>query len=332
MRGIDSDKQIMGGVSLCRIQEVKRINWVDWFKVIGIFLIVIGHTYLSEEGIIFFLFTFHVPLFFFVSGYLEKRTPCCERTYLIKIFNTLIIPYIIWNILSVFFATPITWKGILLFLAGLSIWNAASWFIGVLIIIKLSALLFNNKHYIAFALYMALLIVFQYFGKKLPFFANLAFMYLPFFYLGMLGHNFINKLYERNGKRSVANVVFFVAGIVLLLMIFYFTPIPHTHRVVDFSPYIVLYWLSGIVGCFTLLFFSFSLDKFILKRITSISTATLFIMCSHYEIIQLATKWISHNYNNESALLFSIVFFGVQCMFVPLVLKHAPILAGRQRK
>ena len=90
--------------------EQNRINWVDYYKAFSIFLIVIGHSILQHAQLIHLLFLFHVPLFFFISGYLEKTESCNTKKYLSRIFYALVIPYFLWNILCVVFHLPITIK------------------------------------------------------------------------------------------------------------------------------------------------------------------------------------------------------------------------------
>lgn len=51
----------------------QRINWIDWAKVFAIYLVVLGHllSKTGREGYIFnFIYSFHMPFFFFISGYL----------------------------------------------------------------------------------------------------------------------------------------------------------------------------------------------------------------------------------------------------------------------
>ena len=65
-----------------------RKNWIDWMKSIVIFLILYGH--LFSYGYTY-VYTFSVPLFFFISGYLCK----IETDYKIfwkKVFYNLILP------------------------------------------------------------------------------------------------------------------------------------------------------------------------------------------------------------------------------------------------
>lgn len=54
--------------------ENKRLAWVDWMKALLILLVVIGHTclYSQESFLTPFIYLFHIPAFFFVSGYLQS--------------------------------------------------------------------------------------------------------------------------------------------------------------------------------------------------------------------------------------------------------------------
>jgi acyltransferase len=71
-----------------------RINWIDWSKSICIFLVVLGHTHLKESQsyIIQYIYTFHMPLFFMLSGLLCKKY-FFYRRLIKKDFIYLIIPY-----------------------------------------------------------------------------------------------------------------------------------------------------------------------------------------------------------------------------------------------
>ncbi|MDB4835410.1 acyltransferase family protein [Cyclobacteriaceae bacterium] len=73
-----------------------RESWVDYAKSIGIMLIVFGHLP-NTTTVVKFLWTFHVPLFFFISGYLfsEGRN---TSDVLKKTVLRLIIPYFVMYI------------------------------------------------------------------------------------------------------------------------------------------------------------------------------------------------------------------------------------------
>lgn len=72
-----------------------RIEWIDWAKTIGIFLMVLGHGGLVDKGCVQLIFSFHMPLFFIISGMLYKNRPFIDAIK--KGGKTLLIPYLIIN-------------------------------------------------------------------------------------------------------------------------------------------------------------------------------------------------------------------------------------------
>lgn len=78
-----------------------RIQWLDFAKVFGIWIVVYGHTpnHLFGE----YISSFHMPLFFMISGYLYKIRKIREE--FIHGFRTLIVPYLLFNLLLMPFCT-----------------------------------------------------------------------------------------------------------------------------------------------------------------------------------------------------------------------------------
>lgn len=72
----------------------QRVLWIDWIKIIGIYLIVLGH--MSAPGNDF-IYVFHVPLFFITSGYLAQKADSM-KVCVSKMYMRLIIPSIVWLI------------------------------------------------------------------------------------------------------------------------------------------------------------------------------------------------------------------------------------------
>lgn len=86
------------------MQEEKREVWVDLVKFWGILAIYVGH-FGNEAGWLYqFVFTYHVPLFFFVSGFFgNSEGKYTIKEYFIKKVNTLVIPYFFLGILNIGF-------------------------------------------------------------------------------------------------------------------------------------------------------------------------------------------------------------------------------------
>ena len=75
-----------------------RYVFIDNAKAIGIVLIVIGHSKGLSDYMVRLLFSFHVPLFFFISGFLLKPGKLEESVYgnAKKILRTLAWPYFLF--------------------------------------------------------------------------------------------------------------------------------------------------------------------------------------------------------------------------------------------
>lgn len=73
-----------------------RIDWIDHARAIGICLVVLGHTAGLPAYAMQLIYSFHMPLFFFISGYLLKPEylQLSPAGYLGRLWRTLVVPYI----------------------------------------------------------------------------------------------------------------------------------------------------------------------------------------------------------------------------------------------
>ena len=79
-----------------------RIKYLDVAKFIGIFCIFLGHFGTSAGNAYWFVFTFHVPLFFFLSGCAENLSADIPLyKYVLKNIKTILIPCYLFAIISV---------------------------------------------------------------------------------------------------------------------------------------------------------------------------------------------------------------------------------------
>lgn len=81
-----------------------RLLWIDWLKSILISLVVVGHSIqfsdvsFERNWIFRFIYSFHMPLFFFVSGYLSFKSEFSIRELPRKL-KRLLLPFFSWAIL-----------------------------------------------------------------------------------------------------------------------------------------------------------------------------------------------------------------------------------------
>jgi Fucose 4-O-acetylase and related acetyltransferases len=83
------------------MEKIYRISWIDNLKGIGVIFIIFGHSISCPDFLIDYLFSFHVPLFFFIAG-MNFNSLLLEdfNIFLKKRVKRLLIPYIFFNMLS----------------------------------------------------------------------------------------------------------------------------------------------------------------------------------------------------------------------------------------
>lgn len=78
----------------------ERIDWIDYAKALGVFLVIMGHTY-KGYSFIGWIYSFHMPLFFFLSGITLKIEQISCKEFLKKRVKSLLIPYILYSIVYI---------------------------------------------------------------------------------------------------------------------------------------------------------------------------------------------------------------------------------------
>ncbi|MFZ3132293.1 MAG: acyltransferase family protein [Desulfosporosinus sp.] len=90
--------------------NVEHLEWVDVLKGLGILTVVWGHSG-SQNAV--YMFWFHMPLFFFVSGYLYRYKP--QQTglaYVQRKAKRLLVPYVFYLLLITLMMFSVNiWKG-----------------------------------------------------------------------------------------------------------------------------------------------------------------------------------------------------------------------------
>ncbi len=80
----------------------KRIIWIDKIRTFSIICIVLGHTIVYSKNLYFlqqYLYSFHVPIFFVVSGFLLYENKENKIYFVKKEFKKNIIPYFLFSFL-----------------------------------------------------------------------------------------------------------------------------------------------------------------------------------------------------------------------------------------
>ena len=80
----------------------QRIQWLDNLRAIAIFLVVLGHTAGLSETVEKLIFSFHMPIFFWISGLFAKESIRDEtvKEFISKRWRKRLIPYAAFSAIS----------------------------------------------------------------------------------------------------------------------------------------------------------------------------------------------------------------------------------------
>lgn len=73
------------------LQTIKRIEWIDTAKGIGLLLVMFGHLHVPYMST--WIYTFHMPLFFFLSGVVFSGGKYSFKEFCIRRVKSLVVPY-----------------------------------------------------------------------------------------------------------------------------------------------------------------------------------------------------------------------------------------------
>ncbi|MGQ7945109.1 acyltransferase family protein [Flavobacterium sp. WC2509] len=216
----------------------EHIEYIDFQKGICILLVVFGHllqantTESCHHPIFSFVYSFHMPLFMFVSGYIGYKTYNVNNIWeaisgLVKKTRSLLLPYFIWPLIvyNLFLVNEYDFNIWTQFIDLLTRWSPL-WFLWDLFLfyvlytiflliyinVKLKKTIFID--FFAFFLFISMLLALRYF--QLPFLTDLDsyILYCLFFFGGM----FVSK-YTLISKLILNKSVFFISFTLFLVMV-----------------------------------------------------------------------------------------------------------------
>ena len=81
----------------------EREKWIDIAKGWGVFLVILGHMPSLPSEFRAWIFSFHMPLFYFLSGRTYKVKELSLKTYICKQARGLLVPYFAYSAIFIFF-------------------------------------------------------------------------------------------------------------------------------------------------------------------------------------------------------------------------------------
>ncbi len=320
--------------------EIQRVNWIDWSKVFAIYLVALGHL-LNENGMEGymhnFIYLFHMPFFFFISGYLFKIKEDNFRPFLKQSFKSLIIPYILLNLIGNAFLSP-TWylsrqwpvEQLFYFLTADGHGEPGpTWFLVCLLWVRLLSFYIVRLSNLSKAIIIIFSILFAYnFPYHLYWRFDSALMALPFFIAGfMLKNKTFNNIFEKGG------ILFLCITIVSA----YFMGDTNVY-LRSFGNYSLLYYPCAFSGIFMLISFCSLLNRYNIMIIRTLSSGTILIMALH-GIVFLYVKTFLKHLSLDYVLMttpgkFMLSLIALLFLYYPIIWlqNHYPIVMGGRGK
>lgn len=285
-----------------------RLYFIDNMKAIGIILVVLGHAKWLNEDIVKFIYSFHMPLFFFLSGYLASVIPVSTKENLTAVSKRLLIPfvffflisYILWLPLHLFGsgqASQIPWYApVIDFIYSYSTSfhiNGVLWFfpslITVVLIDRLILCKLHNLLALAISLVVSAFVVFEFsrWDIALVWSIDTALVALLFFMLGKTISKYGFCMHNIVSVKSTS-IIALCTG----LLLFFLMDLNEGKldlRSLAFGEIPVLYYANAILGICFVFCLSYLLPQN--KMLTTIAMSTLTIFPIHSILFRFLTKF-----------------------------------------
>ncbi len=248
-----------------------RIAWIDMAKGYGMIAVIIAH--LCKGPLNEWIYTFHMPLFFFLSGYVFSNK-CKFDAFINKKAKALLIPYfslgipmVVFSFLlklredkfTVDFAIDLV-KDFVLQRRKWTLWYIACLFFLNIIFYLITKFAKKNisKTVIVIGVAFVGLLYYESGGKPLPWNIDACFTAMPFFFVGNIFKQFKDKTEKISSKKSISVLLFVVFG--LINVVFGYLNIKTTGKGLEMfdSEYAnpLFTYLSAFAGIFAVIIFS----------------------------------------------------------------------------
>lgn len=283
--------------------NTNRQHYIDILRGIGMIFVVYGHIIRIWPDRSY-IWTFHMPLFFFISGLIFQPTKYNTiKAFILRRSIFLLIPYILFYILCVpmwggftllytgnLSVIDITKEYLLMFVGNMTNSGGALWFLPCLFVTELIYWNINNyfRQYLQLPISLLLMTIGYFLLKAnitLPFGINIALLSLPFYSIAYLSKNYIKKWKDKN----------LTSWIVSLILLFSIQLFLFKYSGLDLALFyiknIVTYIPMALSGILFYLIISFIINKnFILEWI---GKNTLVILAFHSYVYKIILWGIS---------------------------------------
>lgn len=291
-----------------------RIEWIDLCKALAICLVLLGHTLKNSISEVY-IYGFHMPLFFLLSGLVLSDKDRPFKIFIKKRFNSLILPFIFFYLLTYFYWLAFErnfrsfdiewWRPLLgLFYAAnwkdLMIHNGILWFLPCLFMVELEYQLIKRMGggNVQLISVLALAIIGYHIKTVLPWCLNISFVVLQFYYVGVILRPILIKsksIFEDGHK----NTWFYLGAMIISALIYMYLQYKYQVKVNLVSNSVTnvgLFQVISYLGIFSMIAFCKIWNPKLSKKMwLFIGSNTLVIFALHQPILRIV-RFISAKY------------------------------------
>ena len=337
----------------------KRIEWIDYAKVIGIWLVIFGHIINSgrpmEKELWILIYSFHMPFFFFVSGLLFSTKDMTFRPFLKSKIKSLIVPYVLLNVLCLTLSIPLyvfsnvfptadihSFTDDLLNLMDGKLGSAfapPSWFLLTLFILMAFSFFVIKLNIWWQALVVLFAIALSYIAVIFKFPYNLD--TIPTSYVFF----FMGYLLKQHFKDLSNNVWGILASFLIIFTIFVILSLYNGKVSINdiIGKTYGLFWVTASFGILALYLFANVLSRLLqsahaqwYRWLQLVSGGTIFILCFHETCIAYSIDYflVNHSFHiplvmREIMLSIAIVLICVPIIWV--IRRYMPVMLGNRK-
>ena len=315
----------------------ERLTYLDVAKGIGILLVVIGHVYAFNRQIVdrFFviwLYSFHMPLFFIISGMLiAYKDEKDIWKFVKKRIMGILIPYVFFSIFSIIvfaivndFSREVFVQNVKATICGVGIdtlWFLPALFFGEVIFFVLRNLL-KNKYVICIIsaiIYTLGNFMMKDYGLICLFLGRIC-IAVGFIMIG----NYTMNLIRKRNMPWYGLIVIAILSVILSKI----------NGLVDLNNLVfnnhILYLINSLIGTYLILEISKLID---IDEITYWGRNTLIVMATHLNIIYIFNKILGiHSFGYVTGMIVFVLLLAVERIIIYVVNRYMPFLMGRKQK
>lgn len=319
-------------------QYSNRLLLLDYARIVTAFLVIFAHL-LTKDNLRFYIYQFHMPLFFIISGMLYKFQN--NRVCIVKNIKTIVVPFISFLLIP-------TTVGILINGVEYSVNNLkysilgiirssqiptnwVLWFLVVLFNLKVSVnILQKLKWYWGGIIYVILLIISL---KVNIFFIGQTLMAFPLFYLGLKYRRYIIDM----SNKPFFNYIFIPAFFIVFFIFMVNGRVSmntwlYGNYDIKFIRFCCFYLnaIIGSLGIFSLCSFFSKFKCSLIVKVSNLAGALITIMCAQYMFIDIFNMFlIIESLSIIQILIISLVIMFLCYIFHKVLVFKVPFLLGK---